>query len=207
MKIQVLSTEGKKVDTLEIAKQWEEIPLARQAVKDTVVYYLAKQRRGTAKAKDRSEVNFTTRKPWAQKGTGRARAGTASSPIWRGGGVVFGPRPRDFSIDLPKKVRTLALKSVLSSKLKNKEVVFVDKIAIDKPKTKTMAILLKNLEGGKKPLVVIKEINRNVLLSIRNIPDAHFCNASDLNTYTVLAHNKLIIEKGAWDFLEAKLLK
>lgn len=207
MKIQVLDIEGKKVDTLDIAKEWEGMPSSKQAVKDAVVYYLANKRMGTAKAKDRSEVNFTTRKPWAQKGTGRARSGTASSPIWRKGGVVFGPKPRDFSIGLPKKVLRLALKSALAGKLKDKKIIIIDKIDIKKPKTKDVTGMIKNLEGGRKPLIVLKENNKNVRLSARNIPGVGIDRASDLNTYNVLVHGKLIIEKDAWGVIESKLLE
>lgn len=207
MKLPVLNTDGKKVDTIEIADQWEKIPLARQAIKDSVVYYLANKRRGTAKAKDRSEVNFTTRKPWQQKGTGRARAGTASSPIWRKGGVVFGPKPRDFSISLPKKVRRLALKSVLGDKVRGKEVIIVDRIDIEKPKTNVAVKWLGNLESGNKPLIIVKDINKNLNLSVRNIPGVGLSRASDLNTYTVLEHRKLVVEKEAWEELEGRILK
>lgn len=207
MKLTVLNAEGKKVDTIEISKQWEEIPLAKQAIKDSVVYYLANKRRGTAKAKDRSEVNFTTRKPWQQKGTGRARAGTASSPIWRKGGVVFGPKPRDFSINLPKKVRRLALKSALSKKVKNNELILVNKIDIDKPGTKMAVRLLETLESGNKPLLVLKDMSKNIRLSVRNIPGVGIARGIDLNTYLLLKHNKIVIEKGAWEELEERLLK
>lgn len=207
MKLSVLNTDGKKVDTLEVAKQWEDVPLAKQAIKDSVVYYLANRRRGTAKAKDRSEVNFSTRKPWQQKGTGRARAGTASSPLWRKGGVVFGPKPRDFSIDLPKKVRRLALKSALGGKVRNKEIIIIDKFDVDKPKTKLAIKCLENLESGPKALIVVKGINRNLQLSVRNIPGVDLSRACDLNTYVVLEHGKLIVEKEAWGELENRLLK
>lgn len=207
MKLPILNTDGKKTDTLEISKQWEEIPLAKQAIRDSVVYYLANKRRGTAKAKDRSEISFSTRKPWRQKGTGRARAGTASSPLWRKGGVVFGPKPRDFSIDLPKKVRRLALKSVLGDKVRNKNIIIIDKFDIDKPKTKLAVKWLENLEGGPKALIVVKDVNRNVQLSVRNIPGVDLSRACDLNTYIVLQHRKLIIEREAWGELESRLLK
>lgn len=206
MKISILNTDGKKVDTFEIDKQWEEIPLARQAIKDAVVYYLANMRRGTAKAKDRSELNFSTRKPWQQKGTGRARVGTRSSPIWRKGGVVFGPKPRDFSINLPKRVRRLALKSALSDKVRNKEVIIVDKLNIEKPKTKTALVWLKNLGSGVKPLIVVKDTNKNLQLSVRNILGVGFSRASDLNTYIILAHRKIIVEKEAWEEVEKRLI-
>ncbi len=206
MKIPVYSKEGKKVDSIDVSKQWEGVPRAKQAVKDAVVYYLANKRQGNAKAKDRSEVNFTTKKPWAQKGTGRARSGTASSPIWRKGGVVFGPKPRDYSIDLPKKVRKLALMSILGDKLRKKEVILVDSMDADKPKTKKMFEFLNKLESGSRPLLITKDNNRNVYLSVRNIPGVGFSRASDLNTYEVAAHGKLVVEKEAWNFIETKIL-
>lgn len=207
MKLQIYSTDGKKTDTLEISKQWEKIPLAKQAIKDAVVYYLANKRQGTAKAKDRSEVNFTTRKPWQQKGTGRARAGTASSPIWRKGGVVFGPKPRDFSIGLPKKIRRLALRSAMGDKVRSENIIIIDKISMDKPKTKTVVEWLRNLKSTDKPLIVVKDSNRNLLLSIRNVPGIGFTRACDLNTYILLKHKKLVIEKEAWGEIETRLLK
>lgn len=207
MKVPVYNRDGKKADTIEIAEEWEKVPLAKQAIKDSVVYYLANKRRGIAKAKDRSEVNFTTRKPWQQKGTGRARAGTASSPVWRKGGVVFGPKPRDFSITLPKKVKRLALKSVLGDKVRGKEVIIVDRIDIDNPKTKVAVEWLRNLESGNKPLIIVKDINKNLNLSVRNIPGVGLSRASDLNTYTVLEHRKLVVEKEAWEEIEGRLLK
>jgi large subunit ribosomal protein L4 len=206
MKIPIYSKDGKKIDSVDVSKQWEEVPRAKQAVKDAVVYYLANKRQGNAKAKDRSEVNFTTRKPWAQKGTGRARSGTASSPIWRKGGVVFGPKPRDYSIDLPKKVRKLALMSILGDKLRKNEIILVDSIDVDKPKTKKIFEFLKKLESGSKPLLVTKDNNRNVYLSVRNIPGVGFSRAIDLNTYEVAAHGKLVVEKEAWSLLETKIL-
>lgn len=207
MKVPVLNIEGKEVDTIEIADQWEKIPLAKQAIKDSVVYYLANRRRGTAKTKDRSEVNFTTRKPWQQKGTGRARAGTASSPIWRKGGVVFGPKPRDFSIRLPKRVRRLAIKSVLGDKVQNKEVIIINRLDMDKPKTKIAMNWLQNIEAGSKPLVVVKEMNKNLNLSLRNIPGVGLSRASDLNAYILLEHRKLVVEREAWQEIEEKFLR
>jgi large subunit ribosomal protein L4 len=206
VKISIVNKEGKKVDSIDVSKGWDSIPLCKQAIKDAVVYHLSNQRQGNAKAKDRSEVNFTTKKPWAQKGTGRARSGTASSPIWRKGGVVFGPKPRDYSIDLPKKVRKLALKSMLGNKIKKNEVILVDTIEVEKPKTKFIVEFLNKIESGRRPLLVTKDTNRNVYLSVRNIPGVGFSRASDLNTYEVAAHGKLVVEKDAWSLLEEKLL-
>ena len=206
MKLPVYNAEGKKIDTLETAKGWKDVIFAKQAVKDTVIYALANKRRGTAKAKDRSELNFTTRKPWAQKGTGRARSGTASSPIWRKGGVVFGPKPRDFAINLPKKVRRLALQSVLGEKVRNSEIIIIDRFNVEKPKTKTAKIFLDKIECNVKPLIVMKENNKNVQLSVRNIPGVGFIRVNDLNVYDVLSHKKMVIDKDAWEILESKML-
>lgn len=205
MKLSIYNTNGEKIKDLETSKEWKDIPIARQAIKDAVVYHLARQRRGTANTKIRSEINFSKRKPWRQKGTGRARAGKSNSPIWRKGGVVFGPRLRDFSFKLPKKVRRLALKSVLSEKLHNKEIIVVDKIKLDKPKTKTIQLWLKNLDGGRKPILVMESMDKNVLLSSRNIPGLDFSRANDLNTYLILNHGKIIITKEAWEVLEKRV--
>jgi len=205
MNIKMFDKEGKKLELVTVSKQWAEVKSAKQAVKDSVVYYLAKQRQGNAKAKDRSEVNFTTKKPWQQKGTGRARSGTATSPIWRKGGVVFGPKPRDYSIKLPKKVRELALKSIIADKLKNDEIVMIGKIDLKEPKTKDIAELLKKIECGRSPLVVTRENDKIVRLSVRNMPDVGLIRVADLNTYQVISHGKIVIEKDAWSVLEEKV--
>lgn len=207
MKLSIYNTDGEKIDTLEASKEWTDVPVVQQAVKDTVVYHLARLRRGTASTKNRGEVNFSKRKPWRQKGTGRARVGTAGNPIWRKGGVAFGPKPRDFSFKLPKKVRRVALKSVLGEKARNKEVIIVDKIELNKPKTKTLQLWLKNLNGGRNPLFVMEDMDRNISLSVRNVPGVDFSRVNDLNVYTILNHGKMIITKGAWELLERKIFK
>jgi len=198
----ILSVEGKKAGTVTASKKWQEIKSAPQAVKDSVVYYLSAQRQGTVSTKTRSEVNFSTKKPWRQKGTGRARIGSVGSPLWRKGGISLGPKPRDFSIKLPKKVRRLALQNALADKVNNKQVTVVDEMSIAKPKTATLKLWLKNLTGGRKPLVVLKEFDKNINLSVRNIPGANFCRVADLNTYLVLSQGKIIISQDAWQQLE-----
>lgn len=205
MKLSIYNTNGEKIKDLETSKEWKDMPVARQAIKDTVVYHLARQRRGTANTKIRSEINCSKRKPWRQKGTGRARIGKANSPIWRKGGVAFGPRPRDFSFKLPKKVRRLAFKSVLGEKLHSKEIILVDKMKLDKPKTKTIQLWLKNLGAGRKPILVMENMDKNLLLSSRNIPGLDFSRVNDLNTYLILNHGKIIITKDAWGVLEKRV--
>lgn len=206
MKIQIFDNEGKTAKTLEASKSWEKIDLAPQAIKDAMVYYRAKMRRGTAKVKGRSEVNLTKKKPWRQKGTGRARVGTAANPIWRKGGVVFGPIPRDFSIGLPKKVRILALKSLISERLKNKNLIIIENLKMDKPKTKDAAELLNKLKSGKKPLIITSDLEKNKRLSFRNVSGAGLCSAQDLNAYILLKYRKIIVEKKAWEMIEYRLL-
>lgn len=205
MKLEIHNTNGEKTGTLDAAKEWKDIPRAKQAVKDTVVWHLARLRRGTVSTKIRSEVSFSRRKVWKQKGTGRARVGNAANPIWRKGGVVFGPKPRDFSFSLPKKVRQLAFKSVVADKIRNNEIIIIDKININKPKTKTVQLWLNNLNSGRRALVVTEDTNRNLLLSLRNIPGANLIKTSNLDVYTVLNHKKVIVTKKAWALLEERV--
>jgi large subunit ribosomal protein L4 len=169
----------------------------------TVVYeavrsYLANQRQGNASTKSRSEVNASGRKPWRQKGLGRARAGTASSPIWKGGGIAFGPKPRDYYYSLPRKERRLAIRCALSIKAREGGVKVVDEIAIAEPKTKLAAELLKSLglEGGK-CLFVLPEKNENIVKGMRNIPGMTTTIAKDINVYDVLDCDTVVMDKQA----------
>ena len=152
--------------------------LVHQAVKR----YLANKRRGTASTKNRSEVRGGGAKPWKQKGTGRARAGTNSSPIWVGGGIVFGPAPRDYSFSLPKKMKVAALKSVLSDKLENKEIIIVDKLSLEENKTSKMVEILKNLDAFKKPLIIMEKEDNGIAQAARNIKGAQVLPVSKINT-------------------------
>ena len=206
MKMNIYSFEGKEAGALTVSDKWKEVKDAPQAIKDACVYYQAKTRRGTASTKTRSELSFSTRKPWKQKGTGRARVGSIGSPIWRKGGIVFGPKPRDFSTKLPKKVRQLAIKSVLNKKIKDKEVIIIEEIVLEKPKTKELLSNLNKLKVGRKPLIITKDNDKNIQLSVRNISGADSSRASDLNAYILLAHGKMIITKDAWAELEKKFL-
>ncbi|NCO67135.1 MAG: 50S ribosomal protein L4 [Nitrospirae bacterium CG_4_10_14_0_8_um_filter_41_23] len=167
-------------------------------VHSAVVNFLANQRQGTHSTKTKGLVSGGGKKPWKQKGTGRARAGSIRSPLWRGGGIVFGPQPRDYSYNLPKKVKRLALMTAFYRKLADGEVVVIDNFAIEKPKTKEMKEILKNLGlTGKSILIVIPEKDNSVVLSARNIPSVSVIRSADLNTYDVIAHNVLLMTKHA----------
>jgi large subunit ribosomal protein L4 len=163
-----------------------------------VVNFLANQRQGTHSTKTKGLVSGGGKKPWKQKGTGRARAGSIRSPLWRTGGIVFGPQPRDYSYKLPKKVKRLALMTAFYRKLADGEVVVIDNFAIEKPKTKEMKEILKNLGlTGKSILIVLPEKDNSVVLSARNIPSVSVTRTADLNTYDVIVHNVLLMTKDA----------
>jgi large subunit ribosomal protein L4 len=165
----------------------------------------ASQRQGTSKVKGRSEVRGGGRKPWRQKGTGRARQGSIRSPQWRGGGTVFGPVPRSYSYKLPKKVRRLAIKSALSSKVADENILVLESLVFDAPKTKEFADVLKNLSVNSKTLVVTEGSEDNVALSARNIPGVTVVAANGISVLDVVAHDKLIITKAAVEKVEEVL--
>ncbi len=167
-----------------------------------VVNFLANQRQGTHATKTKGLVSGGGKKPWKQKHTGRARAGSSRSPLWRGGGIVFGPQPRDYSYELPKKARRLALKAALSKKLSADEITIIEGFDIEKPRTKDMVSILRSLDlGDKSTLVIIPEYNKAVLLSGRNIPGVTVRRASDLNSYEVMAHSRLLMTRQAAEIL------
>ena len=153
--------------------------------------------RGTHKTKNRAEVSGGGRKPWRQKGTGRARQGSIRAPQWKGGGVVFGPQPRSYAFKLPRKVRRLAIKSALSGKVRDSEIIVLDELRMAAPKTKEFAQILKNLNVDRKALVVSAEYDDNVALSARNIPGVKFISATGINVLDLLNHDKLVITKDA----------
>jgi large subunit ribosomal protein L4 len=167
-------------------------------IHNAVVNFLANQRQGTHATKTKGLVSGGGKKPWKQKHTGRARSGSSRSPLWRGGGTVFGPQPRDYSFALPKKARRLALKAALSGKFADGEVVVIDELAFEKPRTKEMLSVLKGLElQGKSTLVVVPEHDQAVLLSARNIPGVTVRRVGDLNSYDIASHTRLLMTKRA----------
>ena len=169
----------------------------------SVKAYLANQRQGTHKAKERSEVSGGGKKPWKQKGRGGARAGTTRSPLWVGGGTIFGPRPRDYRQDLPKKVKRLARKSALSYKVKDEQLLIVEDFLVEQPKTQEFAKILNALKvEGKKILLLTETNNANVFKSGRNIPKVKILEASKASTYDLLNNQVLILQKSAVKVIE-----
>ncbi|MCY7570097.1 50S ribosomal protein L4 [Bacillus safensis] len=172
---------------------------------DAILMQRASLRQGTHKVKTRSEVRGGGRKPWRQKGTGRARQGSIRSPQWRGGGIVFGPTPRSYSYKLPKKVRRLAIKSVLSSKVIDNNIIVLEDLTLDAVKTKEFAGILKGLSVEKKALIVTAGANETVALSARNIPGVTVVEANGINVLDVVNHDKLLITKAAVEKVEEGL--
>ncbi|HBT46524.1 MAG TPA: 50S ribosomal protein L4 [Peptococcaceae bacterium] len=197
-KVAVYNTQGQQVGEMELDDRVFGIEVNEAALHEAVLAQLAARRRGTADTKTRSEVRGGGRKPWRQKGTGRARAGTIRSPLWRGGAVVFGPHPRDFGYKLPKKVRRLALRSALSAKVREGNLIVLEGLSLPRPRTKDMVGILKALQVGEdKALIVTADKDRNVELSARNIPGVTPLPSQNINVYDILAHNKLVITRDA----------
>jgi large subunit ribosomal protein L4 len=171
-------------------------------IHNAVVNFLANQRQGTHATKTKGLVRGGGKKPWKQKHTGRARSGSNRSPLWRGGGIVFGPQPRDYSYALPRKARQLALKAALSGKLSDGEITVIDSLTVEKPKTKGMVSLLKGLDlEGKSTLIIVPEYDEAVFLSSRNIPGVTVRRVSELNSYDVASHSRLLMTRGAVEML------
>lgn len=206
-KVAIYNTNGEQVGEIDLADSVFGVDVHQSVLHDAVVAHLANQRLGTHDTKTRAEVRGGGRKPWRQKGTGRARHGSSRSPIWRHGGIVFGPHPRDYSIRLPRKVRRLAMKSALSSKVENGNIIVLDDLRIEQPKTREMVKILDNLKAGHKALVVTAEKDENVIKSARNIPGVKPSSAGILNVYDILAHHTLVITRDAVNRVEEVLAK
>jgi len=196
-KVNVYNMLGEQVEEIELSDTIFDVVINQHVVYEVVKNQLANKRQGTQSAKTRAEVRGGGRKPWKQKGTGRARQGSTRSPQWKGGGVTFAPKPRDYSYSVPKKVRRLALKSVLTSKLQNNEIIIVDEIRLDGPRTKDMVRLLQNLKADKKALIVMDIKDTNVIKSANNIPNVATALVNTINVYDILKYNSFIITKDA----------
>jgi len=205
MKLAVKDIKGQSQGELEVKFTLIENGKGTQAVHDAVVAYLANQRMGTACTKNAGEVAGTNKKPWRQKGTGRARAGSFQSPLWRGGGVVFGPKPRDFGRKITKSTKQLALRKALSERLKSGDVVVVDDFKLDSPKTKAFIGALKALQVEGTTLVVASVQDRNLSLAARNVPEVELATSDSLNTYQVLRFGKLLFTRNAFEKVEQRL--
>lgn len=193
-KVSVYNIEGKVVGDMELNDAVFGVEVNTHLVHQAVVLQLANKRQGTQSAKTRSEVSGGGRKPWRQKGTGHARQGSTRSPQWTGGGIVFAPKPRDYSFKMNKKEKNLALKSVLTTKVAENKFIVVDGLSFDEIKTKNMVNVLKNLEV-KKALVVTDDDNKNVTLSSRNIPDVKTAFTNTINVYDILKYDKMVVAK------------
>lgn len=204
-KVALFNQTGSQVGEVELNESVFGIEPNNHVMFEAVVMQRASMRQGTHKTKIRSEVAGGGRKPWRQKGTGRARQGSIRSPQWRGGGTVFGPVPRSYSYKLPKKVRRLAIKSALSSKVAAENILVLESLAFEAPKTKEFTQVLKGLSVDTKALIVTAEVDENVALSARNIPGVTVVSADGINVLDVLNHDKLIMTKAAVEKVEEVL--
>ncbi len=207
MKISIKDIKGKSQGEVEVSFPLIEDGKGTQAVHDTVVAYRAAQRMGTACTKNVGEVSGSNKKPWRQKGTGRARAGSFQSPLWVGGGVVFGPKPRDFTKKVNSKTKQLALRKALSERLKAGDVLVVDDLKLGSAKTKEFVGVLSALELKGTALFVSHELDKNLSLASRNVENVTLTTSDSLNTYDVLRSDKLVFTKGAFEKVEARLAK
>lgn len=197
-KVAVFNTKGDQVGELELSESVFGTDVNEPLMHQAVVMYLANQRQGTVATKTRAHVRGGGRKPWRQKGTGRARHGSIRSPIWVGGGVTFGPQPREFRQSMPKKARRAALRSALSQKVAAGQLVVLDELTLNEPKTKDIVSMLSALDAQSgKVLIVTVDGDRNVVLSSRNVPGVGTSRATDLNVYDVVSRGKLIATKEA----------
>jgi large subunit ribosomal protein L4 len=207
MKLTIKDTKGNSQGELEVKFTLVENGKGTQAVHDAVVAYQAAQRMGTACTKNVGEVTGTNKKPWRQKGTGRARAGSFQSPLWRGGGVVFGPKPRDFGKKVSRKTRQLALRKALSERLQAGDVVLVDDLKLASPKTKDFLGVMTALDLKGTALIVAHAADKNLALASRNIGQVALTTSESLNTYDVLRPDKLVFTRSAFEQVEARLNK
>ena len=199
--VSVYNIEGKEVGSIELNDAVFGVEVNEHLVHMAVVNQLANNRQGTQSAKTRSEVSGGGRKPWRQKGTGHARQGSTRSPQWTGGGVVFAPKPRDYSFKMNKKEKRAALCSALSSKVAESQIIVLDEFKLDEIKTKKVVEVMNNLKASK-ALVVLEGENKNVVLSGRNIPTVKVTATNEINTYDVLKYETLVVTKAAVEKLE-----
>ena len=204
-KVTMFNQAGSQVGDIELNDSIFGIEPNNHVLFEAIIMQRASLRQGNHKVKNRSEVAGGGRKPWKQKGTGRARQGSIRSPQWRGGGIVFGPTPRSYSYKLPKKVRRLAIKSALSAKALEENILVLESLSFEAPKTKEFVAVLSNLSVDTKTLVVTDGLDEKVALSARNIPGVTVVAADGLNVLDVVSHNKLILTKSAVEKVEEVL--
>ena len=204
-KVSLFNQTGSSVGEIELNDKVFGIEPNESVLFDAIIAQRASLRQGNHKVKNRSEVAGGGRKPWKQKGTGRARQGSIRSPQWRGGGVVFGPTPRSYSYKLPKKVRRLALLSALSAKVREESIVVLEGLVFDAPKTKDFVKVLSNLSIDKKALFVTADLDENVALAARNIPGITVVSATGINVLDLVGHDKVVMTKAAVEKVEEVL--
>lgn len=196
-KVDLLNMDGKKIGDIELSDSIFAVEMNEDVMHEVVVNHMANQRQGTQSTKTRAEVRGGGRKPWKQKGTGRARQGSIRAPQWIKGGVALGPKPRSYKYTLNKKVKRLALKSALSSKVSDNQIIVLDNLNFDEIKTKNMVRVLENLKVSNKALIVLSEKNLNVQASARNIPNIKTSLVNTINTYDILKYDMFIVTKDA----------
>lgn len=201
-KVALYNVSGQQIGDIELNDAVFGVEVNQHVLYEAVKNQLANKRQGTQSAKTRAEVRGGGKKPWRQKGTGRARQGSIRAPQWIGGGVVFAPKPRDYSYSIPKKVKRLAMKSALSSKVESKEIIVLDELNLTQPKTKDMVNILKNINSNKKALIVMAEKNENIIKSARNIPGVQTSLTNTLNVYDILKYDSFIITRDAVKIVE-----
>ncbi|KGN02698.1 50S ribosomal protein L4 [Clostridium novyi A str. 4570] len=199
--VDLYNREGQKVGDLQLAETVFAVEVNEDVLHQVVVAQLANKRQGNQSAKTRAEVSGGGKKPWRQKGTGRARQGSIRAPQWIHGGVVFAPKPRDYKMSIPKSMRRVAMKSALTSKVNENELVVLESLELDAPKTKEMVKMINAFEG-KKPLIVVPESNEVIYKSVRNIEGATVVPVNNINVYDILKHDKFIITKEAVSKIE-----
>lgn len=202
--VDVLNTKGEKVSEMELAEDIFNVPVKSSVLHEVVNMQLAARRAGTASVKNRSDITGSTKKLFRQKGTGRARRGDIKSPLLRGGGVVFGPHPRSYAHKVPKKVRRLALKMALSSKVRDNEMIVLDRLELERVKTKDFVAVIKNLETDN-VLLVTDEKDEKLELSSRNVPNVKVLRSEGLNVYDLLRYKNVILLEPALKALEGRL--
>jgi large subunit ribosomal protein L4 len=203
MNVKLYNQNGEEIGTVELKPELFEVEPNEALVHQYVVNYLARQRQGNASTKGRTDVRGGGRKPWRQKGTGRARAGTIRSPLWRGGGIVFGPKPRSYGSNLPRKMKRCAIRSVFSDKARSERIKVLDRIELEETKTKAFVNMMTKLDiDGKKCLVLDETPNEKLVLSCRNVPRVKYCRAALTNGYDVLNADYVVCTKAGLEKLQ-----
>lgn len=206
-KIPLFDSKGKKAETIELNKEVFNGKFNEALLYQAILMYRANQRKGTVSTKRRGEVRGGGKKPWRQKGTGRARAGSIRSPLWRGGGIIFGPHPRSFRYSLPKNIKRGAFISSLNAKLRDGQIFAIENLSVDEPKTKKMAALLKELKikNGEKVLFLVEKVDKNLVLASRNIKHLTLRNIDQATALDVLLNDRVGITKNATEALNKKV--